>query len=78
VAEFVAHMNPLGVLCARDMMEPASATPDASVPPDATIHQVMEAAQGHDKPVGVTDEAGHIIGQITRNRILAKLLDPRA
>ena len=78
VAEFVAHMNPLGVLCARDMMEPASATPDATVPPDATIHQVMEAAQGHDKPVGVTDEAGHIIGQITRNRILAKLLDPRA
>jgi glycine betaine/proline transport system ATP-binding protein len=77
VAEFVAHMNPLGVLCARDVMEPTSGTPAHCVAPNATIQQVMEQAQGHDKPVGVTDQ-GKIIGQITRNRILAKLLDPRA
>ncbi len=77
VAEFVAHMNPLGVLCARDMIEPAAATPEISVPADATIRQVMEAAQGHDAPVGVT-EKGRTIGQISRNRILAKLIDPRA
>jgi glycine betaine/proline transport system ATP-binding protein len=37
----------------------------------------MECAQGHDRPVGVT-ENGKLLGQITRNRILAKLLDPRA
>lgn len=77
VAEFVAHMNPLGVLCARDVMEPATGTPIACVSPDATIQQVMEAAQGHDAPVGVL-QSGEILGQITRNRILAKLLDPRA
>jgi len=77
VAEFVAHMNPLGVLCARDVMEPAEGTPEAQVPPDATIQQVMEKAQGHDAPVGVV-ENGVLLGQITRNRILAKLLDPRA
>ena len=77
VAEFVAHMNPLGVLCARDVMEPATGTPAACVPPNATIQEVMEQAQGHDAPVGVA-ENGHILGQITRNRILAKLLDPRA
>jgi len=76
VADFVAHMNPLGVLCARDVMEPASGAPEHCVAPDATIQQVMEQAQGHDKPVGVTDQ-GRVIGQITRNRILAKLLDPR-
>jgi len=46
------------------------------VPPDATIQQVMEQAQGHDTPVGV-EENGKLLGQITRNRILAKLLDPR-
>ena len=76
VADFVAHMNPLGVLCARDVMEPATATPDTTVPPDATIQQVMEAAQGHDRAVGVAED-GRLLGQITRNRILAKLLDPR-
>ena len=80
VADFVAHMNPLGVLVARDIMEPAprpAAAPARSVPPEATIRQVMEAAQGHDGPVGVA-ENGRLLGQITRNRILAKLLDPRA
>ncbi|WP_320177302.1 choline ABC transporter ATP-binding protein [Roseovarius pacificus] len=77
VAEFVAHMNPLGVLCARDVMEPATGAPDETVPPQATIRQVMEVSQGHDMAVGVV-ENGALIGQITRNRILAKLLDPRA
>ncbi len=77
VAEFVAHMNPLGVLCARDVMEPAQTAPDRSVGPAATIQEVMEATQGHDAPVGVVED-GALLGQITRNRILAKLLDPRA
>jgi len=57
-------------------MEPALGTPDATVPADATIQAVMEAAQGHDAAVGVVED-GALLGQITRNRILAKLLDPR-
>jgi glycine betaine/proline transport system ATP-binding protein len=77
VADFVAHMNPLGVLCARDVMEAPQGSPHTTVPPHATIQAVMEAAQGHDTPVGVA-ENGKLLGQITRNRILAKLLDPRA
>jgi glycine betaine/proline transport system ATP-binding protein len=76
VADFVAHMNPLGVLCARDVMEPAEGAPEITVPADATIQAVMEAAQGHDAAVGVVED-GALLGQITRNRILAKLLDPR-
>lgn len=76
VSDFVAHMNPLGVLCARDVMEPAEGTPSSSVTPDATIQEVMAAAQGHDAPVGVMLD-GALVGQITRNGILAKLLDPR-
>jgi glycine betaine/proline transport system ATP-binding protein len=80
VADFVAHMNPLGVLVARDMMEPVSgppaAAPDRTVPPEATIRQVMAAARDHDAPVGVVGN-GQLLGQITRNRILSKLLDPR-
>ncbi len=76
VANFVAHMNPLGVLCARDVMEPATGTPDTIVSPAATIRQVMEISQGHDAPIGVSD-GGALLGQITHNGILAKLLDPR-
>ena len=76
VADFVAHMNPLGVLCARDVIEALEGTPSITVGPDATIQQVMQAAQGHDAPVGV-EQDGALIGQITRNGILAKLLDPR-
>jgi len=76
VADFVAHMNPLGVLCARDVMEPATDKPDKTVPPGATIRQVMEISQGHDAPIGVSD-GDALLGQITRNGILSKLLDPR-
>lgn len=77
VADFVAHMNPLGVLCARDVMEPASSDATGSVGPDATIKDVMEAAQGGSRPIAV-EENGRRLGQITRNGILAKLLDPRS
>ena len=77
VADFVAHMNPLGVLCARDVMEPASSDATGSVGPDATIKDVMEAAQGGSRPIAV-EENGQRLGQITRNGILAKLLDPRS
>ncbi|MFO7758871.1 MAG: choline ABC transporter ATP-binding protein [Roseovarius sp.] len=76
VAEFVAHMNPLGVLCARDVMEPAIGTPADTVPPDATIQAVMEKVQSGESPLGVAQD-GEILGQITRDRILSKLLDPR-
>ncbi|CUH64108.1 Glycine betaine/L-proline transport ATP-binding protein ProV [Thalassovita gelatinovora] len=74
VAEFVAYMNPLGVLCARDVMEPASGTHAVHVAPDADIRDVMEqVCQG---PVGVL-ERGQVIGQITPETVLRNLLDPR-
>ncbi len=76
VAEFVAHMNPLGVLCARDVMEPASGRTAGQVGPDATIKEVMQAAMGDDAPVAVIENGG-VIGQISNDGILAKLLDPR-
>lgn len=77
VADFVAHMNPLGVLCARDVMEPAQGTPASTIDAGATIQEVMDVAQSHDEPVGVVEQ-GTVVGQITRSRILEKLLNPRA
>lgn len=77
VADFVAHMNPLGVLCARDVMQPVTGTPTITVPADETIQSVMDQITGTGAPVGVT-ENGALIGQITKDTVLEKLLDPRA
>ena len=76
VADFVAHMNPLGVLCARDVMEPPGGAMQNEVPPDARIQDVMQASIGHEAAVAVV-ENGQVIGKITYDGILAKLLDPR-
>ena len=77
VADFVAHMNPLGVLCARDVMEPAEGRPPLSVAPDTDIREVMAEVNRTGAPVGV-EEDGRLLGQVTRETVLTKLLDPRA
>jgi glycine betaine/proline transport system ATP-binding protein len=76
VADFVANMNPLGVLCARDVMEAASGTHAVTCGPDAPLHDVMELVSETGRPVAVVDE-GAVIGQITRDTVLARLLDPQ-
>jgi len=75
VADFVAHMNPLGVL--RDVIEPAGEFPVLTVKPDTDIREVMEKIGKTGKPVGVVRD-GVLIGQVTKDRILEKLLDPRS
>jgi len=77
VADFVAHMNPLGVLCARDVMEPVAGAPKMTVGPDTDIREVMEMVGQTGAPVGVK-ENGRIVGQVTKDRVLSKLLDPRS
>ncbi len=77
VADFVAHMNPLGVLCARDVVVPLEGTPDRTVPADTDIREVMELIGDSQDAVGVKD-GDTIIGQVTKDRVLSKLLDPRS
>ena len=77
VADFVAHMNPLGVLRACDVMEPVAASaPIRNVAPDEKIKNIINDLIEHDMPIGV-EEQGNIIGQITPQGVLTKLLDPR-
>ncbi|MDW3222110.1 MAG: choline ABC transporter ATP-binding protein [Paracoccaceae bacterium] len=76
VADFVAHMNPLGVLNASDVMEPADDTPEQSVPADMGVEKVMRKLLQTDKPLGV-EEAGALVGQITKSGVIARILDPR-
>lgn len=73
VKEFVAHMNPLGVLTARDAMEPLNGTvPTQSVAANTPIQSVMETAANSDKAMGV-EENGKLIGRITKSGILDRL-----
>jgi len=76
VADFVAHMNPLGVLCARDVMEPAVGTPSNTVSPETEIQDVMKKVTTTGSPVGVVD-GGKLVGQVTRDTVLTRLLDAR-
>lgn len=78
VADFVAHMNPLGVLCARDLIEPADTTPEIIVDADVDVRAVMEEFGRAETPVVGVVEDGKIIGQISTDRILAKLCNPRS
>ena len=75
VGDFVAHMNPLGVLCARDVMEPLSSTPETAVTAGANIRDVMGKFGADGQMVGVIED-GAMIGQISKDLILAKLCDP--
>lgn len=77
VADFVAHMNPLGVLCARDVLTPASDAPEKTVAPETDIRDVMKLIGETGSTVGVMED-GKLIGEVTKERVLSKLLDPRS
>ena len=70
VADFVAHMNPLGVLTAADVAQPGDA-PGEPVPRDMPVRKVMGLLS--DKPA-LPVQGG---GRITRDAVLARLIDPR-
>ena len=72
VAEFVQHMNPLGVLRARDLMQPIAATPSASINADALIRDELETLIASAAPIGVT-EGGKMVGQLSKDDILRGL-----
>ena len=77
VADFVAHMNPLGVLRASDIMQPGPArAPNApEVDPDAPVREVMERLR--EVPALAVTDGGKTVGRITRESVIERLLDPR-
>ena len=76
VAEFVAHMNPLGVLSARDVMEPGAEPGTARiVAHDMSVADIMHLMADSDAPIGVTED-GRVIGRITQASVIRNLLDP--
>jgi glycine betaine/proline transport system ATP-binding protein len=77
VQDFVAHMNPLGVLTARDVMRPGNA-PGAlmSVPPGAPIRKVMEHMRDGAAAIAVVED-GRTLGLIRPDGLIGRLLHPQ-
>ncbi len=76
VADFVAHMNPLGVLTARDVMQTGSCA-GASVDCETPVKAVMTRLCNDEPELNVTENGTHI-GVIRAAGLMAKLINPRA
>ena len=77
VADFVAHMNPLGVLTAIDVMEPGDSNATASVDAELPVKQVMTLLSQGATELAVTQD-GQKIGLVRANSLMAKLINPQA
>jgi glycine betaine/proline transport system ATP-binding protein len=79
VADFVAHMNPLGVLRAADLVQPmgASGAPSGTaLPHSLPITQVMAALHDHGAPLAVMGPDGQVMGQVSADAVMARLMQP--
>jgi len=70
VAEFVANMNPLGVLTARDVMVQGDGPSGAEVAPETPIRDLMPMLK--DGPLTVS-EGGKILGSVSADSVIARL-----
>jgi glycine betaine/proline transport system ATP-binding protein len=71
VAEFVANMNPLGVLTARDVMGPGAGE-GARVSSETTLREILARFAKDPTPLAV-EEAGVVIGTVTPQSVTARL-----
>jgi glycine betaine/proline transport system ATP-binding protein len=78
VADFVAHMNPLGVLTARDVMEPGAASASArELPAETPVKDIMDLMSQGVAELVVT-ENGRNLGMVRTASLMAKLINPRS
>lgn len=71
VAEFVANMNPLGVLTARDVMVPVPGRGER-VPADMAVRDLLRRFAQNPAPLAV-EEAGVVIGTVSPESVTARL-----
>ncbi|WP_321449765.1 choline ABC transporter ATP-binding protein [uncultured Cohaesibacter sp.] len=70
VSDFVAHMNPLGVLRAIDAMnKPKSDSYEETVAAETLLADMLDILAENDKPLGVT-KAGEIVGELSARKVL--------
>ena len=74
VADFVAHMNPLGVLTARDVMHPGAPADHSGMPQVGAETPVRDLIRALRQSPGLTvSEDDMILGHITAESVLARL-----
>jgi glycine betaine/proline transport system ATP-binding protein len=76
VADFVAHMNPLSVLTARDVMERGVTQASQSVDAETPVKTIMAAMRDGAGEIAVT-EAGARIGVLRAAHVMGRLVNPR-
>ncbi|KZY05946.1 MULTISPECIES: choline ABC transporter ATP-binding protein [unclassified Sulfitobacter] len=72
VADFVANMNPLGVLTARDVMGPAAKGPGDTVAAETPVRDLIERLSGDNAQLHV-GEGGAILGTVSAQTIVDRL-----
>jgi glycine betaine/proline transport system ATP-binding protein len=71
VAEFVANMNPLGVLTARDVMQPVPGE-GRRIPAEMSVREILRHFA--DSPAALAvEEGGTVIGRVTPDSVAARL-----
>ena len=76
VAEFVAHMNPLLVMTARDVMEAGETASAHEVDAEMPVKSVMEHMRDGRAEIAVTHD-GARIGVLRAAHVMGRLVDPR-
>ncbi len=76
VANFVAHMNPLGVLTAADVMDRSMAPCESEVAARTPVSRVIATMAQDDAPLAVMNGSTRI-GRVTRGSLLAALAGDR-
>ncbi|MFT6451172.1 MAG: glycine betaine/proline transport system ATP-binding protein [Halocynthiibacter sp.] len=72
VADFVAHMNPLSVLTAADVMDlPSGTEPVKTVPPEECVQNMIDLVQS-GAVIGVLQD-GALIGEVSGGSVLKRL-----
>ena len=71
VAEFVANMNPLGVLTARDVMQDIP-TDAPRIPAETPVKDILTRFAQTPSPLAV-EHAGEVIGTVTPDSLTARL-----
>jgi glycine betaine/proline transport system ATP-binding protein len=72
VADFVANMNPLGVLTARDVMGAQTGSASAEVPAETPVADLIDQLSGAQTALNVTDTTG-TVGTVTAQSIVERL-----
>ena len=76
VAEFVAHMNPLSVLTARDVMEAGASDSSSAVDCETPVRDIMAMMRDGAVEIAVTEGAARI-GVLRAGSVMGRLIDPR-